>query len=978
MDKIRPIIKQHFSELKAQRGELNSKVGIVLFFHDSGVNALMQKAKLQEQRTIIDNTSEINSWFNELISLSSLPNSIHDDKQLQSYTKELLKAHKASSLDLITICIDIHAASLMSPKGLITELNLIKKNINGLCAKLPFKPALYLTFTQLDKIAGFCHTFKEADVEKSWGYPFTPYLNEASLIQQQNERFKELIQELHETLLEKLHHTEDKLSRYLIREFPLQMESLTNMIRACVKHLSQEACTTCGVFFTSAKQGNHANDRLSKHITQAFSLTPIDKIPQSSLNRAFFIKGWLDTLTAHQNAEAILKKNNGSLKPYVLSGALTFALSTVAISLYVYHSSSLLSNAHQQLVNSSSSTSSNNDFTLTLESLYQASKSATNATNALSLPTVKDFAINTKKQYQNGLNKLFLPNLKNQIERNLHSKKEPLETFLALKAYLILGEKGAVDEEFLFNWITENWQPTLTKSQKARAKLFLGDALKKPYQGMLIDNQLVSNTRNFLLALPKDYLLFGLAKPSLPKGTTDIEPQDFSISLSKVPDIYNRNHFIKTFNETLPKAAEELKNDSFVLGSQQGTDFLGELQSHYLRNYLAFWQSFIKHSQPKTFDNYQNGQELFVKLAKEGSALEKLTTFVQMQTAPFEKASAPAEKEFNKVVANSFSNLQLVTPYQEQLVRTEFANLAKYFANFHQMNDGGFSAFSFAKKRFTSKNASDPLSRLYDLANELPSPIAGWINAINDNTWFLILLNTERYINDSWNQHVYQLYHLKLKDKFPFNDQSNSEISLKEFADFLGPNGTLTTFLNNTLGPFIDTSIANWKVKSLNRLGLPISEESLKEIMRANVIKEIFYPNNKSQPAIEFSLHTVATDPVISSLELDINQQVLKEKDHQKSAMDFVWPNKNGTPKTQVKFNKVSGETLELVEDGDWGLFKLLKQANFSPVEDDPQNYQLVLDINGNSAKFLLSTKSPLNPFVPKLLTSFNLPHRLS
>ncbi len=977
MDKIKPILKQHLSELKRQLDLSQPKVGMVLFFHDSGVNALMQKAKLQEQRTIIDNTSEINSWFNEAISLSSIPNSLRDEKQLSRYAKALAKAHQQDGLDLITVCIDIHSASLLSPKGLITELNLIKKTIKALCDKLPTKPALFITFTQLDKIAGFCHSFANADLSKNWGYQFGPYLNEASLIQQQNERFNRLVEELHESLIDKLHHSDDKLSRYLIREFPLQMESLTNMIRACVKHLSSSATNMSGVYFTSAKQGNHANDRLSKHITQAFSLTPIDKIPQSSLNKAFFIDGWLQAIINHKNLLHTPSRKQ-SLKPYFVSGAASLALSTLVIGLYVHHSTSLLNNAHQQLVSTLGPSSQTQDLTEVLEGLFKASQSADEATNALSFPMVKTFSENAKKQYQDGLSSVLLPSLKEQIEQSLQSRKGPLETYSALKAYLMLGDSRVTNADYLYHWLENNWQPTLTPSQLKRSKHLLSDALKEPFQPLDVNQQLIESTRSFLLALPNDYLLFSLAKPYLPSKFTAYQVEGFSLPLSKIPEIYSRENYTETYNTTLAKVAATLRKESFVLGFKSEQSILRQLRDNYLKNYLVFWQNFVKHSHAQTFDSYINGQRLFIELSKEGNALEQLTSFVQSQTAPFSESKEGSETLFNKIVANQFSSLQLLTPYQLQLVRSEFMSLAKYYANFQQMNDNGQSAYQFAKQRFSHKNGSDPLSRLYELASELPQPMQTWITAINDNSWFLILLNTERYINETWNQHVYQLYHLKLKGKFPFKQDSNIEVSLTEFANFFGPNGILATFFNQTLAPFIDTSTANWHVKSLNNLTLPISEASLKEIIRANVIKEIFYPNNKQTMSVEFTLQTVTTDPVIESLELDINEQILKESDHQKVSKSFIWPSDKNSAETSVKIKKVSGETLNLVENGEWGLFKLLQHSNLSPIEDDSKNYQLILDVNGNSAKFLLSASSPLNPFVPELLSQFNLPHRLS
>lgn len=976
MDNIYPLLKGHLAQLQAQGINPSAKIGLLLFLPDAGVNALMQKAHLKEQRTIIDSTTEINSWFDDKISLHSVPGILHQKKELAKYTKSILTAYKKHHLDCINVCIDIHSASLMSPRGLVIELSKLKKHIEALCHKLENKPNLFITFTQLDKIAGFCHTFGDADLNTAWGYDFTPYINEASLIKQQNDKYKALIETLHFDLFEKLHITNDKLSRYLIREFPLQMESLSNMIRACIKNLSDESTVTKGVYFTSAKQGNHANDRLSKYITQAFALSPIDKIPQSTIDKAFFIQGWINTL---QNTSTVsIKKAPSKTKNILLSGAVSLSVSTVLISLYVNHQTNLLNKANTHLQASKSAYQSQKNITESLKALKDAEIYALKASHILSFSDVKHFAKNTKAQYQYGLNHWLLPDFKYQIEKKLSEKNNPYQTYQALKAYLMLNDNLATDKDYLISWYEKNWQPNIAKEEKAKVKKLLADAFRAPYPGININQDLVKNTRAYLLALPKDYLLFSLAKNHLSDKSVTVSIPLFGYQNFAIPEIYQKEHFLSVYNKELELSARKLAVDDFVLGFKSEKDLSHYLKEAYVKNYVSFWKMFIGKGQAQSFDNFSSGKNFYLSLAKENNAFEKLLTLVQKEVSAFENNTNNSEKIFNQHIAKSFSELQLVTPYQLHLIRKEFANLAKYFQNFSDSTDSGKSAFNLAKKRFMHQNASDPFSRLYELSSELPPLAQPWLTSVNDNGWFLVLLKTESYINTLWNQRVYQRYHLQLKDKFPFNANSQTEVSLHDFSEFFASDGTLNQFFEETLSPFIDMSSAKWQMKTLNNLRLPISDESLKEIMRANVIKEIFFPNQSKQPDVRFSLHAISLEPIISALEIDINQQNLKESQQKKVAKEFSWPNDEGMAKTRLTLTKVSGEEVSIEEEGDWGFFRLLNQANFTPIEDDTQNYQLIFDINGNSAKFLLSAKSPLNPFVPQLLESFKLPHRLS
>ena len=216
--------------------------------------------------------------------------------------------------------------------------------------------------------------------------------------------------------------------------------------------------------------------------------------------------------------------------------------------------------------------------------------------------------------------------------------------------------------------------------------------------------------------------------------------------------------------------------------------------------------------------------------------------------------------------------------------------------------------------------------------------------------WNLILQDAQSHINREWQRLVYKQYAERIANLFPFNPRSSKEVTKYHFINFFGEEGRLTQFFDYYLHPFIDTSSAKWHVKELDGLQLPIHKQTITELIRANVIREMFFKDNDDLPDITFTLHAIALEPIVKRFTINMNGQALSEQQHQKQAVEFKWPGHNNEQLTQLLVESIYGKTYEVNEEGFWGLFKLLSKANLSVINNDTQNYQLILDVNGNAA----------------------------
>jgi len=174
--------------------------------------------------------------------------------------------------------------------------------------------------------------------------------------------------------------------------------------------------------------------------------------------------------------------------------------------------------------------------------------------------------------------------------------------------------------------------------------------------------------------------------------------------------------------------------------------------------------------------------------------------------------------------------------------------------------------------------------------------------------------------------------------------------------------------------PFLDTREAQWQPKEFNQFVVPISPDIINELMRANVITNMFFPNQRQQTShIEFRLRKISLDPLISRFQLHVGRTQLDDDQNSESVVDFTWPQLNA----KLKLNSIEGKQYELEETGPWALFKLLQKVNVLVDEADSTSLQVLFEINGNSGRYILKTKNKVNPFTPGILNGFTLPHQL-
>ena len=150
---------------------------------------------------------------------------------------------------------------------------------------------------------------------------------------------------------------------------------------------------------------------------------------------------------------------------------------------------------------------------------------------------------------------------------------------------------------------------------------------------------------------------------------------------------------------------------------------------------------------------------------------------------------------------------------------------------------------------------------------------------------------------------------------------------------------------------------------------LPISPEMINELIRANVITAMFFPEQSETSKIDFSLQKLNLDPIVANLQLLIGGAKLNDTQDSESLTHFHWPESNA----KLTLSSIEGNHYELEEVGPWAFFKMLQKVNVLVDEQDSSNLQILFEVNGNSGRYILKTQNQVNPFIPGILNGFIL-----
>lgn len=894
---------------------------------------------------------------------------LNESKNLLQYTlKQLNKCHRTIKITGIILCIDINELFITEPLLIVEQSKIHAQFLERFGLSLGYLVDTTIIFTKLDVVAGFCEFFQqdhETELRKPLGFSLHEAGRPGKLTETYKVQFDHFIEVLGQQVINKIHPARSSLKRTLIREFPLQLACLNVPIQSLIKNVSPQLFRLTALYFTSAEQGTMSQDRLNKKIQHEYGLMIQDQFPQSTNYQGYFIDGALSAF--HKKTKRRAPSDSILSHKWVLSGlAGVAALSVLWIGSQHLKSAQLLDDASKELLTYDALANQDNKQTSALYHLANATTQLEKiSSSTLSLPILQQLKTQLRIDAKQHLNNHFLPGLLTELEKAItDNQQSQLARYNALKVYLMLADPTRFVQKDVDAWFQQHWQAS-HENNPSQKLAFLHDTLRQPFQPIAINQQIVSDMRNYLNALPASYLYYSLAKPAFSQEKRPLSIEGFVLNSKDLPVYFTKAGFEAVMAE-LPAIATQLQTDNWVLARQDLGDLQGVLQQAYCYEYVVWWQNFMRHSTPLHTQDYQQARELTQRL-NQSHSITKLVELIQQETSPESGKNATL---FNQEIAGKFTEFSFVSHSAVRNLTLAISDLERFLTTLSVVNDHGKTAFTLTKARFQGNALNNPLTSLYDNAQQLPEPVSVWAKQIADDTWFTLINDSKSYINQQWKETVLRDYHDTIAQRYPFDAAATEDIAVADFNRFFASQGVLNHFIEEYLKPFLDTSKPEWALKESNNYVLPISPDVLNELIRANIVTNMFFPNQSDTSKIEFSLQKLSLDPVVGSLRLTIGETSLADTQTSDSFTHFNWPQ----PNAKLVLNSIEGKHFELEESGPWAFFKMLQKVNVLTDEEDPASLQILFEVNGNSGRYLLKTENEINPFIPGILNGFGLP----
>lgn len=958
-------LKKIISTLKPYQNPLS--LVLLIGSGGSGKSTLLRQSQLEH----IELTSEhpIDIYYNTTGIIIELTHAwLHEQTILLStILKEINRCHKRVKISGLLFAIDINTLVGIDPKE-TTEL--IKKEVKQLHQfgqALGHRVDVGVIITQMDGVAGFIDFFQNehsTELSKPFGFSLDWGLVKGQLANNFKSRFEHWIHYLEQQVIHKIHAVRSNTKRTAIREFPLQMVNFRHALQTLITAASRHHCRVRSVYFTSAEQGGVSTNHLDKKISDEYALTVQPYYAQSTNYRPYFIEGALLTFQKLTQPHYTKPPRKHLAQLYALASV--FGLLLAWIAHHYMDSKDALDHLSKELLAYDSGMRQGNEST---KALFHLSKAASiiehNTPRLITGGTLEQLKTTIKNTTEEQLQRDFLPIVRTTIENILISPQEsPVARYEALKIYLMLNTPEKRNNDEVFAWFKHAWEKQADHQNMQQLTTLLKHILKHPAEPIAINQQVVRDVRNYLNALPMSYFYYSLAKKQFSQSKETLSFPGFSLPTEGVPFYFTKSGFDQTLS-SLPNIVHHIQQENWVLERADLKNLINALEEAYCYDYVLWWQHFTQKILLSRATTYQEASHT-TQMLYESETIQKLITFIQTQTAPDFKNQSSL---FNRLVASQFTTINLISPASiRELIRT-IRELQPFLMTLSVVNDQGRSAFLFSKMRFEHANQTNPLTLLYQQAQEFPEPISGWMRQLADNAWYLVMNDTKHYINTQWQQQVFQPYMQTIASRYPFDPSEANEVSIDDFNHFFASHGILQSFIRDYLQPFMDTSTAQWKPRSLNNYQLPVSETMINELMRANVITAMFFPRSRDHARIEFSLQKMMLDPIIEQFELSLGKERVIDTQKTEHLIHFRWPESGA----KLLLTSIEGKQYELAEAGPWAFFKMLQKTNVLTDEQDSSMLQILFEVNGNAGRYLLKTLTPLNPFTPGILNGFAL-----
>lgn len=888
------------------------------------------------------------------------------------------------------------------------QLRSLFQHLHELHKTLPQTMPCQLVITKCDLLSGFTEFFAETgndEITQAWGITLAETSNGERIHDLFTQRFDALIKKLNQQLLWRLHQERNPIARPHIKDFPLQVEQLKELITDFVKKFSAEKFNLSlqSVYLTSALQNTqaahdqHETIDAHQHAVQIFNEPPLT-------TRAYFIKQFIThgLVAAQPGLKHAIKLSLWKRRTAYATSIIMIGFAAILLGKdferglkQSYSIQNDLSDYHHTI---KQATDPNEHLLQTIYLLNALQESANNSGLQLDSSHLLTFYSEKSQQkaqlvYRQALATLLIPEVKNYLGEYLDNpvNKNTEYVYGALKSYLMMGDASHFDASFISNMVKAILPKSLNKTQVAQVMHHVTLALDTAWNPLLLDANLVDETRNYFIAMPELKLSYIILKNNnYNNSDTDINlgimerknPIFISRQVTnRIPFMFTGKAFFNILSQETTLAAQEAVLGNWILGADFGVKknpglipaLIEQLRLTYVNNYIDIWESLIANIHLSTPSSITQINTMILDLTSNESPLLQLLQTLRDNTY-FEPIISASPK-----LQNLGSLLDKTTSSETMLyeIFSSLQSLRQHLINILSANNERRAAFEAVANRMQNARSPDALTQVRLVANKSPEPVKNWLDQIANDAWNFLMQDASGYLDTSWQNNVIHFYQSDIANRYPFSSSSKQEVELQKFVHFFGNPGIVLNFYHNYLQALVDTSAPDWRWKSIDDKKLPFSDETLRKIQHAMRIHHTFFPNNDDKLYVQFTLQPYKFGDYIKRVKLNINDKEFTDDSNGiKDNHVVAWPSSMETKSSSVQLTLGNQATINHNFPGVWGWFKLVNDSFESTITK--KEMLINLSTNEHSAQYRLFTTGKFNPFTSLNLRHFSLPLQVS
>ncbi|PAW07957.1 type VI secretion system membrane subunit TssM [Vibrio sp. V1B] len=613
--------------------------------------------------------------------------------------------------------------------------------------------------------------------------------------------------------------------------------------------------------------------------------------------------------------------------------------------------------------------------------------------------------------------------LVNEMESNQAHRQYLYET---LKTYLMLFNPDKYQQEEVLAWFRfyfeRQYPGVLNEALRGRLMVHTQHLLESNERGLVFQDDVVASARDILteMSLPerayqrmkiqfsKSHVpSFRLTDVLGPKGLEQFERISGKPLSQGISGFYTYNGFHSIFQIQINRTVKGLMEENWVYGDDlqaheiDHASAIEGVQNRYYQDYVNEWKDLIQDIQLKQAPNLEFASEQARVLAGVERPIESLLRAIQKEVgltkvvlSDNQKAASevagkvakvkfsntadkldmylPEENTFNvalpgKQVEQHFTAVLRLGEQDYADIQQAMINLRSYLSDLSSSGNNQKIAYKSILDGTVTQDVASSFERAQEL---LPKPFNQWLGELSQESVKFAESGSKDHLNQLWLTQVIKPYRSSIAGRYPFVPNAAKEVRLKDFKRFFGYGGTMDSFFNEYLEPFVDTSSRRWTFEK----EIGVRQETLVVFQRAKRIRQTFFESDNSL-RVDFGMKPVYLDQHITRFVLELGTQDLVYKHGPARAKALSWP--AGQDQTRIVFTPPeSNREIAHTYEGEWGIFKLLDQSLKARPESRKDNI-VMIDLKGNKVQLELIPTSAINPFWSNEMERFRCPQTL-